>query len=66
MRFKAEIKRDIEKILIEKKVAGDSRSLILNSLVNYTYARLKKQREINQDGAKNENNRGGGSLLQLL
>ena len=43
MRFKAEIKRDIEKILIEKKVAGDSRSLILNSLVNYTYDRLKKQ-----------------------
>ena len=66
MRFKAEIKRDIEKILIEKKVAGGSRSLILNSLVNYTYARLKKQREINQEVAKNENNRGGGSLLQLL
>jgi len=66
VRFKAEIKRDIEKILIEKKVAGDSRSLILNSLVNYTYARLKKQREINQEVAKNENNRGGGSLLQLL
>ena len=66
MRFKAEIKRDIEKILIEKKVAGDSRSLILNSLVNYTYARLKKQREINQEVSKNENNRGGGSLLQLL
>ena len=66
MRFKAEIKRDIEKILIEKKVAGDSRSMILNSLVNYTYARLKKQREINQEVSKNENNRGGGSLLQLL
>lgn len=62
MRLKAKIKRDIERILVEKKIAGDSRSLILNSLVNYVHNKTK-DRELNQGETKNENNRSGRGLL---
>ena len=46
MKLKVEIKKEVKSILMKKGIEGDDISLILNSLVNYCYSRVKRREEI--------------------
>lgn len=46
MKLKVEIKKEVKSILVGKGIRGDDISLILNSLVNYCYSRIKRAEEI--------------------